>query len=463
MAPEVLRTAVPMSSQKARMTYEKRIVLMTLGAAVPATLVALVLLWTGDYSSRVQWTLTTVILGCWLGFALALREHIVMPLQTLSNLLGALREEDFSLRARGAASDDAMGEVLKEANALSETLHQQRLGAEEASALLRTVMDEIDVAIFAFDREQRLRLVNKAGEVLLGKRAERIAGESAEELGLAECLTGEPQRTLERSFPGKPDQSARWGLRRSRFREGGLPHHLIVLADLSRPLREEERQAWQRLIRVLGHELNNSLAPIKSMAGTLEGMLTREQLSLDWKEDMQRGLAIISSRSESLSRFMNAYSQLARLPLPKFVRVQVAELIRRVAVLETRLGVQIAPGPSLAIEADGDQLEQLLINLVRNATDAALETGGGVRIGWAGNAHAMEIWVEDDGPGLPNTANLFVPFFTTKPAGSGIGLVLSRQIAEAHGGTLNLENRPSGSGSIARLRLPLSGLAGGRP
>jgi two-component system nitrogen regulation sensor histidine kinase NtrY len=450
-----------MNSPKRKLSYEHRIMLMTLGAAVPAGIVALALLWTGDHSARVQWTLTILVLGCWGGFALALRERIIMPLQTLSNLLGALREEDFSLRARGAAASDAMGEVFREANALSETLHRQRLGAEEASALLRTVMDEIDVAIFAFDGAHRLRLVNKAGEILLGKPAERMAGQSAEELGMAECLAGEPQRTLERSFPGKPSSAARWGLRRSTFREGGLPHHLIVIADLSRPLREEERQAWQRLIRVLGHELNNSLAPIKSMAGTLEGFLTREQTSPDWKDDMRRGLAIISSRSESLSRFMNAYSQLARLPLPKLGRVQMDDVIRRVAGLEMRKRVELQPGPAVVIEADGDQLEQLLINLVRNATDAALETGGGVRVGWATGARNLDIWIEDDGPGLPNTTNLFVPFFTTKPAGSGIGLVLSRQIAEAHGGTLTLENRPSVPGCIARLRLPIAGPPGG--
>jgi nitrogen fixation/metabolism regulation signal transduction histidine kinase len=457
LAYEIETSATRTKTPPKKLSYEHRLVLMTLGAALPAMIVALVLLWTGDYSARVQWTLTVVILGLWLGFALALRERIVMPLQTLSNLLGALREEDFSLRARGADPGDAMGEVLREANALSETLREQRLGAEEASALLRTVMDEIDVAIFAFDGGQRLRLVNKAGEHLLGQPAERIAGQNAGSLGLAECLTGEPQRTLERSFPGKPGQTARWGLRRSTFREGGLPHHLIVLADLSRPLREEERQAWQRLIRVLGHELNNSLAPIKSMAGTLESLLVREPSSPDWKQDMRRGLEIISSRSESLSRFMNAYSQLARLPQPRLGRVQVGELIRRVAELETRLSALLVPGPSSSVVADADQLEQLLINLVRNATDAALETGGGVRVGWVSNAHFLDIWIEDEGPGLPSSANLFVPFFTTKPSGSGIGLVLSRQIAEAHGGTLSLENRQPGPGCVARLRLPVSG------
>lgn len=459
LANEPESAAFRKQSSERKLTYVHRIVLMALGAAVPAALVALILLWAGDYSSRLQWTLTILIVGCWLGFALALREHIVIPLQTLSNLLGALREEDFSLRARGAGREDAMGEVLLEANALSETLRQQRLGAEEASALLRTVMQEIDVAIFAFDGDQRLRLVNKAGERLLAQTAEQILGRSAGELGLAECLAGDPQRTLEHSFPGRTSETTRWGLRRSTFREQGLPHHLVVIADLSRPLREEERQAWQRLIRVLGHELNNSLAPIKSMAGTLTGLVSREQQPPDWEQDMRRGLEIISGRAESLSRFMDAYSRLARLPLPKLGSVEIGDLMRRIAELETRLSIRLVPGPRMSIQADADQLEQLLINLVRNATDAALETGGGVRVGWTRNTHNLEIWIEDDGPGLPSTTNLFVPFFTTKPRGSGIGLVLSRQIAEAHGGTLHLENRAKASGCIARLRLPISGTA----
>jgi PAS domain S-box-containing protein len=448
--------STPFRKRNRKLKYEHRIVLMSLGAALPAALVALVLLWSGDYSSRLQWTLTLLIVGFWLGFALALRERIVIPLQTLSNLLGALREEDFSLRARGAGYGDAMGEVLLEANALGATLRQQRLGAEEASALLRKVMEEIDVAIFAFDEDQRLRLVNKAGERLIAQAADQILGRSAAELGLAECLAGEPQRTLESSFPGRTNETTRWGLRRSTFREQGLPHHLIVLSDLSRPLREEERQAWQRLIRVLGHELNNSLAPIKSMAGTLEGFLSRERQPPDWQQDMRHGLGIISARAESLSRFMDAYARLARLPLPHLGPVEVGGLIRRVAELETRLSIRLVPGPRMSIQADADQLEQLLINLVRNATDAALETSGGVRVGWTGNSHQLEIWIEDDGPGLPSTTNLFVPFFTTKPRGSGIGLVLSRQIAEAHGGTLNLENRARATGCIARLRLPVT-------
>jgi signal transduction histidine kinase len=254
------------------------------------------------------------------------------------------------------------------------------------------------------------------------------------------------------SFPGA---AGRWELRRSTFREGGLSHQLLVLSDLSRVLRQEEREAWQRLIRVLGHELNNSLTPIKSVAESLNHLAKRKEKPADWQEDLRRGLALIGTRAESLSRFLGGYTQLARLPPPRFASVEVGAWVRRVVSLETRLAVRVNPGPEIRIRADGDQLEQLLINLVRNAVDAALETGGEVRLGWTKNGTLLDVRVEDDGPGLSNTANLFVPFFTTKAGGSGIGLALSRQIAEAHGGSLTLENRRSGHGCEARLRLPL--------
>jgi nitrogen fixation/metabolism regulation signal transduction histidine kinase len=443
-----------------RLTYERRIQLLAVAAGLPGSAIALILLWTGDYSSRTAWTLGLLIVSLWLGFALSLRQRVVFSLQTLSNLLAALREEDFSVRGRDARRDDAMGEVMIEVNALSETLREQRLGALEATALLRTVMEEIDVAIFTFDNETKLRLVNRAGERLLARPLERLLGFTAGELGLGACLEGEQARTMELSFPGG---SGRWGMRRGSFRQAGLPHHLVVLSDLSRALRDEERQAWQRLIRVMGHELNNSLAPIQSVAQSLESGLQTITSTPEAQtgpaaallDDMRQGFGIIRSRTEALGRFMAAYSRLARLPSPKLAPVDVRAWISRVAKLETRVKLKMEEGPDIVISGDADQLEQLLINLVHNAADAVQENGGGASVGWSRQDSYLNVWVADEGPGISNTANLFVPFFTTKQGGTGIGLVLSRQIAEAHGGTLTLENRRDAKGCEARLRLPL--------
>ena len=436
---------------RSRLSHDRRLYFMALLAGLPAVAVSLILLWTGDFTPRVRWTLSAIIVIVWLAFVSEIRQRVVFSLQTLSNILAALREGDYSIRGRDSRYDDALAEVTREVNTLAQTLREQRMDALEATTLLRKVMEEIDVAVFSFDAEQKLRLVNRAGERLLNMPSERLLGLKAEEAGLADCLNeGANSRIIDAIFPGGP---GRWEVRRSAFRQGGLPHQLLVLSNLSRALREEELKAWQRIVRVIGHELNNSLAPIKSISGSLTSLLEKEPRPPDWQDDTLRGLAVIASRSESLSRFMAAYAQLAKLPQPRFQAVDVPALVLRVVRFETRLAVKLEPGPELTIRADGDQMEQLLINMIRNAVDAALETGGGVQLSWQRSGNYIDIVIRDDGPGLSNTTNLFVPFFTTKPGGSGIGLVLSRQIAEAHGGTLTLENREGSSGCEARLHL----------
>ena len=434
-----------------RISYENRVVLLATIAALPGAACALFLFWTGAHELRTQISITAGVVIVWLVCVLALRERVVFSLQTLSNLLGALREGDFSVRGRSYRDDDALGEVMREVNTLGSTLREQRLGALEATTLLRTVMREIDVAIFAFDEHRRLRLVNRGGERLLDKQQEMLLGQTAGELRMEACLDGPPQTTLQASFPGG---AGRFGLRRTGIRERGLPLELVVLSDLTQALSEQELQAWQRLVRVLGHELNNSLAPIKSIAGSLISIISRDQLADDWRDDMRRGLTVITSRSESLSRFIGSYARLAKLPRPQLQPLEVAACVGRATSFETRLPVEVIAGPDIAIQADPDQLEQVLINLLRNAADASLTTNGSVKAGWRRDGAMLEIWIKDDGPGLSSTANLFVPFFTTKPGGSGIGLVLSRQIAEGHGGALTLENRTDGPGCVARLRLP---------
>ncbi len=435
-----------------RPTLDQQILLLTLVAGLPGALTSLIILWTGDYTPKVQWTLSVLILGFLVGFAISIRGRVILPLQTLANLLAAMREDDFSIRGRTADPDDPLGAVLIEINQLAETLHEQRLGAVEATALLRTVMEQVDVAVFAFDPSERLRIVNRTGERLMGRSMEQMLGRTAEELTVTDWF-GDAPRVVDLSLPG--GSVGRWEVRRTTFRLGGLPHDLLVLSDVSRPLREQERQAWQRLIRVIGHELGNSLGPIKSIAGSLETLLQRNPPPEDWRDDMTRGLQVIASRTESLSRFTSAYARLARLPAPRLAPVVLKPLLVKIAGLETRLQVQVRPGPDLTVSVDADQIEQLFINLIRNAADACLEVGGAsVQVGWRRTRHGIDIWVDDEGPGLSNTTNLFVPFFTTKQGGSGIGLVLCRQIAEAHDGSLKLENRTDARGARATLTLP---------
>ncbi|HEX4470045.1 MAG TPA: PAS domain S-box protein, partial [Gemmatimonadaceae bacterium] len=341
--------------------HERRVLQLALLAGLPGIVVSIVLLWRDNYSAKVQWTLGLVVLGSWLITAFVLRERVVRPLQTLSNMLAALREGDYSIRARGAERDDALGLAYLEANLLGETLRTQRLGAMEATALLRTVMADIDVAVFAFDDDERLRLVNSAGERLLGHVAERLLGKTADQVGLADCLVGDSPRTMDVTFPGG---AGRWEVRRGSFRQDGRPHTLLVLADVTKALREEELQAWRRLVRVLSHEINNSLAPIKSIAGSLQTLLDRATRNGDIDDDIRHGLSVIGGRSEALIRFMSAYARLARLPAPHRVPLDIGTWVRRVAALETRLPVRIEAGPPTVIRADGDQLDQLLINIL---------------------------------------------------------------------------------------------------
>lgn len=440
-----------------RLPHDRRIVLLSLATGLPGVLVALALLWTGDLAGTVRWPVTFLLLGGWMVASMALRDRVVRPLQTLANMLAALREGDFSIRARlpEEGMDDALSLAYREVNALESLLREQRLGAVEAGEFLRKVLEAVDVALFAFDADTSLALVNRAGERLLGHPAERLLGRHAGDLRLEEALFGIAPRTLEVSYPGG---QGRWELRRSVIRQEGMPLQLLMLSDLSRALREEERQAWKRIIRVLSHEINNSLAPIQSISASLQGLLDRDPPPDDLDEDLVRGLDVIRTRSEALGRFMGAYARLARLPEPDRTSLRVGELVRRVAALEVRFPVEVHPGPRLEVQGDPDQLEQLLINLIRNAVDASLEAGpdaGPVEVAWEEGEGAWRLRVMDRGPGVPETGNLFVPFYTTKPGGSGIGLALSRQIAEGHGGTLELANRVDGPGAQAVVELPV--------
>jgi len=448
-----------------RLLYEKRISLYSFLVALPALIVSAVLVWFQPWTTSSRLSLIGAEIFIWWLLSLTLQEQTIRPLQTLANVIGSLREEDYSFRARNAVAEDALGELSLEVNALADMLSGEKVRTIEATALLQRVVDEIDAPLFAFDPATSLQLINPAGAHLLRQAQRQLIGRKAADVGLEACLTAENETVVELQLG---ESRIRWLLRRSSFRQHGVPHTLVVLSDVSRALREEERKAWQRLIRVLGHELSNSLAPIKSIAGSLGTRVSSTNIDPEIRADLQRGLEIIESRSGSLQRFLEAYRRLAQMPPPTVRDVPLAPLVARVAGLETRLRVCVNQGPPITFRADPDQLEQMLINLIRNAVDAVLESGNhsprgaadsdkkGVLVRWQAAVDQLAIDIQDDGPGLSNPSNLFTPFYTTKPHGSGVGLVLCRQIAEAHGGTIEISNRLNATGCLVRVVLPLT-------
>jgi nitrogen fixation/metabolism regulation signal transduction histidine kinase len=445
------------------MAYETRSRLRTRQTVRKAWLYAMLLclpalIFLGIFFSQGQLDLVPALLlaVCLLFYlaliASALVDGFVRPLQTLSNVVSSLREGDYSFRARGAASGDALGELAGEINALADLLQKQRVRSLEATALLARILEVMHAPLFAFDRNNRLQLVNNAGLKLLNRPSARCIGFSADELHL-DSLLAAPDQAI-RSFGATP---ARWLLRKANFRQDGAPHTLLVLADVSVPLQDEEKAAWKRLIRVLGHELSNSLAPIKSIAGSLLARVDDLDGSDDVIHDFRRGLGVVESRADALHRFVQSYRRLAQLPPPRMQPVALAPLMERVTLLEQRLQVELDPGPAVTLDADPDQLEQMLINLLANAVDASLANGREpVRASWAQADVGLQITIEDRGLGIANPENLFVPFYTTKAEGSGIGLALAQQIARAHGGDVSLVNREDGNGARAIVRLPLA-------
>jgi len=435
-----------------RRSVVRRAWLFCLLLTLPALLLAAVLFYQHKISLGPALLLAVCLLIYLALVAAALIDGLIRPLQTLSNVVSSLREGDYSFRARGAGSQDALGELAAETNALADLLQKQRVRSLEATALLARILEVMHAPIFAFDREDLLQLVNNAGVNLLGLPHARCFGHTARELGL-ENLLAAPDQSIH-SFGSK---STRWLLRKADFRQDGVPHTLLLLADVSLPLQEEEQIAWKRLIRVLGHELSNSLAPIKSIAGSLLARVNHMEGDDATLRDFRRGLGVVESRADALHRFVQSYRLLAQLPPPQLRQVSLAALLERVVLLEQRVSIQLDPGPPVTLHADPDQLEQMFINLLANAVDASLATEAlPVRVSWWVAGSNLLVAIEDRGLGIANTDNLFVPFYTTKPSGSGVGLALAQQIARAHGGEIQLQNREDGEGARATIRLPVA-------
>ncbi len=466
LGPTLGRRRVPLGRTARRLCFERSMRLWAWSFALPS-LAALV------WACRLYgaaWSIVAILFVCallaWTVVVSFFMERVKRPLQTLSNIVAALREDDFSFRARGAMRGDALGDLALEINTLAREMQAQRNSAMDALSLADRVISCMPSPVLAFDSGGRLRLMNAAAEQALHLSAWQTTGSTASELSMGDLLHAADNSVIapERTIGADSGLATRWSVRRSTFRLRGVPHTLLVMSDVSAALRSEERAAWQRLIRVLSHEINNSLAPIKSVAGTLrhrQYQLSSVAHTSDDLLDLRRGLALIEERADSLHRFLDAYGRLSRLPSPDVRRIRLHNVVERSALLEQRVPITVQVSPDVELLADPDQMQQLLINVLKNAAEAAADPElqndrPEVVVGWRTEASALKLHITDNGPGLTNLSNLFVPFYTTKPNGSGIGLTLCQQIAAQHGGSLELRNRTGARGCTVELVMPLS-------
>jgi two-component system nitrogen regulation sensor histidine kinase NtrY len=382
-------------------------------------------------------------LGVWLD------RRASRPLSTAATLLDALRHGDYAHRARVDTVRSPSAALLSEVNELADHLERERLRRHETQALLDALIERLDVALLAFDAAELLVWWNPAAQVLLRSRLR--LGAPANSLGA--LLDARTQRSVTLEAPGGPET---FELRRGVFHRAGERYHFVLLSSSERVRREEERVAWQRLVRVLGHEVNTTLTPIQSLAGTCLSLL---RARADSPPQVERALLAIEHRARGLSQFIADYARLARQPEPRLERLRLSACLTHVIALDDRCSVRVVAPSPVEVMADPVLLEQALANLLKNAIDASAETGGSVTVECQSNEAEVVLSINDEGAGIANHDNLFVPLFSTKEGGSGVGLVLARNIIEAHGGQLTLTNRARVRGAVAKITLPRAPLA----
>ncbi len=455
-----------------KQSFEEELTQLSLLASLP---VFILLLWVMIYANiSVYLIALTGLLGGLLIFLCHFKIHQKSSYQfrSLSNLLDAMNQGDYSLRARASHGDKALNELVDAINTLSTRLNKQRIESIESQLLLNTVITHIDVAIIALNSKNELVLTNPAAKKLL-KLSNKIDTDlklaGFDQLVQIEDLVSGDSKVMPLNFTG---QQGKFNVHMETYREGGEQQKLLFITDVSTMLRSEERKAWQSLVRVISHEINNSLSPISSISQSLQRLLNRQDDIESHKEYITEGLTIVSQRTKSLSNFVNSYKQIASLPEPDKKLTSIATLVNKVVSLYQGKPVKTDTSLDVELIIDNVQFEQVLINLIKNSIEALnlnssnnsdldldldldLEPKASVTIAWQLKNGVFILTVTDDGTGVSNPDNLFVPFFTTKNQGSGIGLVLCRQIIEAHGGTLSLTNRAEGTGCVAMIELNL--------
>jgi nitrogen fixation/metabolism regulation signal transduction histidine kinase len=433
------------------MATDLRLFLLVLSIAIPAGLLLTWMSIDGSLPAAAQALIGGILLA-WIAIvAAAVRGELLRHVRTLSNLVESIHSSDYSLKGARAHEPGELAELYRQLNALTETLKDSRQNEQELLSVLEKVVSQINVAIIVCDAQDRIRLVNRLAGVLLKSPAEKLIGVDFAATVLAQVPVAAEPRVLDFSFPGA---EGRWQVSQHYYRHQGRASRILFIADLKQVLSDEEIAAWQRLIRVISHEVNNSLTPITSLCETLANIVGRPD-SADYAEDMRKSLRVIAERASGLKEFIGIYARLARLPEPQKILFPVADLIARLRGFFADKTLEIAPVPELSLFGDPVHLEHALINLIKNALEASPGDAPAIELSFHVTEGLCEFRIADRGPGISNPDNLFVPFYTTKKEGAGIGLVLCRQIAARHHGHVSLANRSDGPGAVARLVLPL--------
>jgi nitrogen fixation/metabolism regulation signal transduction histidine kinase len=442
---------VSKSSSSRRLPTESKLVLLAALALVPVGLLLAVLWLQPALTQAAKLLLSAAAVVSVLLIAMAIRHSFVHQLRTLNTLIEAIRLDDYSMRGTLARESGDLAELYQQINALTQQLQRSRQDEKELRGLLERVVAQLNVAVIAYDEEGRIVLVNHLSEKLLAKPGTELIGSTIKEHQLDQVLPSQGSQVLEHQFPGA---RGRWQLSHQTYVHNGKTGHLLFIADLELVLSEEEIKAWQRLIRVIAHEVNNSLTPITSLCQTLGSVLSRHP-EMEQQQDLLQGLDVISERAHNLKRFISDYARIARLPEAQKKQFELHPLIERIHAIyhDHKLHIALPEFPILLF-GDLAQLEQVLINLVKNALEANGDVAKAVTLQVSVSAGYCTVTISDEGPGIANAANLFVPFYTTKPQGAGIGLALSRRIVTSHGGDLQLRNRDDGRGAMATLVLP---------
>jgi nitrogen fixation/metabolism regulation signal transduction histidine kinase len=434
-----------------RIPFGMRVLLVFALATLPALVLAV--LWVldselDDYARM----LIIFLLVAWTGFlVMASHRSISSHLRSIDNLLEALETEDYSLRATDQYGTDELGSVYARVNKLAESMQYKRVAESELHFLLEKVIEQIDVAIVVFDSQLAISMLNPRCCELLAKSPAELVGTP-----LAESeFTRLPWKDtlVDYEFPGA---SGKWKITWQEYREQGRPGRILYISDLQTVLAEQELKTWKNLIRVIAHEVNNSLAPISSISQSLISLIEPANMPAEWRAKVVSVLEVIGQRSESLKTFISQYAQIARLPEPNMTEVSLQSLFKKATSMFEGQQFEIK-GLADSTPAYGDalQLEQLLINILKNAVESQQGKAGTIEIEVGSTSKFLILTIRDEGMGISNPENLFTPFYTTKDGGSGVGLTLCRQILAMHGGDISLRNRADTQGAEATIRLPL--------